>query len=125
LANLLEYGHIEQKNHNPKCNPEIVLDLGVIAHSKISEEVGVVQLSKDEDYSNPESATKMTIKIHRVSDDPFDQQTPKSDLAIQLDIKFQDYKSMVEFYYEVADMVDLHQSPQYRKDRTVDDFRFW
>jgi hypothetical protein len=92
---------------DPKCNPEIVLDLGVMAHSKINEDTAVVQLQKDEDYANPDAATKMTISIHRVIDNPFDSERPTSELAVSIQIKFGDYKSMIEFYYEVSDMLDL------------------
>jgi hypothetical protein len=53
---------------NPKCNPEMVLDLGVLAHSRISKDNSAVKLFKDEDYSNPEAATKMTIEIHRIDE---------------------------------------------------------
>lgn len=56
---------------NPKCNPEMVLDLGVLAHSRISEETSAVKLTKDEDYANPEAATKMTIEIHRIDESVF------------------------------------------------------
>lgn len=106
----------------------MVLDLGVIAHSRIGEETPAIKLSKDEDYANPEAATKMTIEIYRiVQDDPFvgEFEGTSTELALSLTIKFNDYKSMIEFYYDVQEMIDLHQSQQYRKDRTVDDFRFW
>ena len=110
IQNLLEYGHIEQNNMNPKCNPEMVLDLGVIAHSRIGEETPAIKLSKAEDYANPEAATKMTMEIYRiVHDDPFEGEFEgtSTEMALQLNIKFNDYQSMIEFYYDVQEMIDL------------------
>ena len=54
---------------NPKCNPEMVLDLGVLAHTRINEDTSAIKLSKDEDYANPDAATKMTIEIYRISEE--------------------------------------------------------
>ena len=49
----------------------MVLDLGVLAHSRISEETSAVKLTKDEDYANPDAATKMTIEIHKIDESVF------------------------------------------------------
>lgn len=47
----------------------MVLDLGVLAHTRINEDTSAIKLSKDEDYANPDAATKMTIEIYRISEE--------------------------------------------------------
>lgn len=36
LLNMMEYGMIEQMNPNQPCEPEVVVDFGLLAKSKIS-----------------------------------------------------------------------------------------
>jgi hypothetical protein len=59
----------------------------------------VVRLTKEEDYANPETAIQMAIEVHRSADSPFED--AESEMAVQINLKFQDYQSMIEFYYEV------------------------
>ena len=47
----------------------MVLDLGVLAHTRINEDTSAIKLSKDVDYANPDAATKMTIEIYRISEE--------------------------------------------------------